>query len=502
MNELPDSYLIPEEDLPEMHEEEVAYTVSRGPSIRELTSMCRNGEIDEALRFALEEYELKPDNLWTQRALSWPLYYAIRRDAEQRRDSLFQHLDRLASLQHITVADDYRIFENILWFLADYVKGMTVPSPMNREPWQHGVLYRLFSFLRRYSFPPSKGYTYLLTAFKDFRSWPGMKDFIDWWNLDNLLQEDYEEFHTEEGRSVMSVAEQVYCAYARALLQRRERDGLEEFIPRLDALAREHPEMTFPSYFSVRLKMKAGSQKLQTMKEALAFVARRRSDYWAWQLLADLFDEGSEEQVACWLRALSCKGREEMKDSLRRKVAWNLGKVKPEEFDFRALADSVDWERITDFMLMNLADEALAVVTYINREKHWAGIVYGVEKKGIIPFQKIPAAILSSLSEGSLLRISYNEAAPGKIQVHKVSSASENGVDLPYVKEVEGRLAHMPGKGFGFVRTGDASYFVMPSLMQRKSIDDGAEVKATVALTYSPARRAWSWTTLRLASAK
>ena len=46
-----------------------------------------------------------------------------------------------------------------------------------------------------------------------------MVEFFEWWNIDNLMPEDYQPFKMYNGKKIMSLAEQAYIAYSKALLK-------------------------------------------------------------------------------------------------------------------------------------------------------------------------------------------------------------------------------------------------------------------------------------------
>lgn len=46
-----------------------------------------------------------------------------------------------------------------------------------------------------------------------------MADFFDWWNLDNLTQEDYTSYVNQKGQKMMTLAERAFIANSKALLK-------------------------------------------------------------------------------------------------------------------------------------------------------------------------------------------------------------------------------------------------------------------------------------------
>ena len=110
---------------------------------------------------------------------------------------------------------------------------------------------------------PSEAYSFIYKAFhKGYQNWSNYLTFADWWNFDNLRSEDYlkEEF---KDKKMMSIAEQAYIAYSKKLLegealdpfgQQRaiDKEKIQSFLPKLDALIDKHPNYQYPPYFKAK----------------------------------------------------------------------------------------------------------------------------------------------------------------------------------------------------------------------------------------------------------
>lgn len=53
-------------------------------TIRDITAMCKAGNLTEAYELAKANYEESPSNIWTQRGVGWVIYYLIKEDVETR----------------------------------------------------------------------------------------------------------------------------------------------------------------------------------------------------------------------------------------------------------------------------------------------------------------------------------------------------------------------------------------------------------------------------------
>ena len=93
-------------------------------TVKEIISMCKAGQIQEAYDTAIADKEANPTNVWTQREVGWALYYLIKTDADSSNyDSLLKHLNELKTLDLLTANEDNTIFESVLFSVGKYIKN-------------------------------------------------------------------------------------------------------------------------------------------------------------------------------------------------------------------------------------------------------------------------------------------------------------------------------------------------------------------------------------------
>lgn len=212
-------------------------------TVKDITTMCRAGNVMEAYEIAQADLNASPQDIWTQRKMGWALYYMLKMDVEYKDSSAFiNHVEELMNLDLLTITSDSLIFDNVLWKIAEFIKN--IPSESVNEE-----MDKLFSLLRNFTFTPSKGYSYLLKSCLHLETWAHLVEFFEWWNLDNLLPDDYQQFKLENGRKIMSLAEQVYIAYSKALLRQNDKNKIHEFLPKIEKLMEDNPSMIYPGYF-------------------------------------------------------------------------------------------------------------------------------------------------------------------------------------------------------------------------------------------------------------
>lgn len=486
-------------------------------TIKEITTKCKAGEIEEAYEIALQDWHNSPDDVWTQREVGWALYYMIKNDVENKqKDALYTHLDKLGELDLLDLTGDRLIYENVLWKLAEFVKNIQVED--------FATISEFFVKIQGYTFLPSRPYSLLLQNGIKFEGWNQLADFIDWWNLDNLLPEDYEQFKLENGRKVMALAERAYIAYSKALLKLGDQARITTFLPKIEALMDSHPEMLYPGYFCGKLLIAQGAGKEEALEKVVPFVRKKVSDFWAWQLMSDVYRDDPEKQMACLLRAVHCKTQETFLGKIRIRLAelfirnndlprakFHIDKVVacyagqgwkiPGQIQQWTLqpwlnttvtdsTDPFDYRPITDQLLFSGAEECYSVVTYVDSQTKRVALVYGVKKRMMMkygPWRLHP-------HEGMMLKLKYtpNGDTISIIGVEAVSSEPS----LPYLKIVSGKVDKRENNPFAFLKCGADRFFISPTIVKNNHFSGGETIRAIVAYDYNKKKEEWGWSVI------
>ena len=82
--------------------------------ITEITSMCKEGKLAEAYAAACQDMNTMPDNIWSQRAMFWALYYSAKADiAGNNLQNALSRLDEILNLSLIRTESDQIILNNV-----------------------------------------------------------------------------------------------------------------------------------------------------------------------------------------------------------------------------------------------------------------------------------------------------------------------------------------------------------------------------------------------------
>ena len=481
--------------------------------------MCKSGQVQQAYNLARADMEQQFP--WAQREMGWALYYLIKNDTETANyQSLVSHLDELKSLDQLTISEDNMLFENVLYKVAGYVKVSISPTGIDTS----AKLSKIFSTLREYTFVASKGYSFLLKSFIKCEGWREMADFIDWWNLSNLMAEDFVPYQIQNGRTILSLAEQAYNAKSKALLQLNDLGRIEEFLPQMDDLVENHPEMLYLGYFYGKMLLALGASVEDALRVIMPFVRRKITEFWVWRLLSDVFVHEPEKQLACLLRAVNCRTPENFLGRVRIKLAslyiqqnqldyakfqiekvtrcylsngWHL----PYEIDcwihqpwIQSVeangGNPINYMAITDEILCIGTEEAVAVVTQINDRLHKVAMVYGQEKS-------MKQKLRIKVKVGDVLKINFISDTNGRFRLLS-AHRSTLSTNLNYVKEVEGVIQKRDTQPYAFLKYGNERAFVSPNLVNANKVSNSELVKALVVYGYDSNKDRWNWICLRI----
>lgn len=484
--------------------------------VKDITTMCKAGQVQEAYDLAKADLAVMSADVWVQRAVGWALYYMIKADSDiGDYTKLLEHIDELKSLDQLSLANDYMIFDNVQFQIANFIRTRISLTDIEAS----SKLTTLFSKLKDYEFTSSKRHSYLLQTILKFENWSEMPNFFDWWNLDNLTPEDYTPYINQKGQKMMTLAERAFIANSKVLLRLNDLGRIEEFLPKLDNLMNNHTEMMYPGYFYGKLLLALGNNSDEALKVIIPFARKKATEFWVWQLLSDVFTNDEEKRLACLLRAVHCKTQETFLGKVRIKLATlyiNRGLLNCARFHIDAVTrcyasqgwrlpyeidcwihqpwlnsttpdgnDPIDYMSITDPILYNGAEECIAVVTYVNPNSHKAFIIYGKQKRAVQKFR-------FKVNAGATLKLHYMTDNQDRMKVLSSTTVTLTS-ELDYAKYVEGNIDKRDDKEFAFLKSHSINCFVPPNIVKMYDLKNGDKIKSLIVYDYNKKKDAWNW---------
>lgn len=484
--------------------------------------MCKAGHVAAAYDLARADCDAAPDNVWAQREMGWALYYMIKDDVERNdHQSFYTHLEELSQLSLLNVQDDAFIFDSLLWKFVDIIKQIPVDRTYEMD--------RIFSFLCNYTFASSVGYSVLLKQTLKFDTWNHLLDFFEWWNIDKLMPEDYHPFQMDNGKKVMALAEQAYIAYSKALLKLNDSDKIRGFVPKIEKLVDDYPDMMYPGYFCGKLLLAMGAEREDALNIVMPFVRKKKTEFWVWQLLAEIYKDDKDIQLACLLRAVHCRTQETFLGKVRMKLVsvyaqrrdyarakyhldlmtscyleqgWRLPYeaqswmretwVNTVQSD---ATDGLDYRQYTDAILARGANQSIAVVTYVDMTRRRASLIYGERKRVNVPLSNLGLKV----KDGTLLELKWFPGNDENIVVAAAKFADKDALKgVSYIRLIKGKISKRDNQAFAFVNGGDVQCFIKPEMVQKHNIRNNDEVTVLAALDYNKGKNSWNWTAVSL----
>lgn len=494
-------------------------------SAREITELRKAGKLKEAYEQACALLQANPHDIWVKRGMSWVLYEHLKAAANSDTASVFcLWLQELISLT--LPEDDKMIFDNVGWQI-----GKLTFSISKQEPINYSLINSLLELTKQMHFTkPSEVYSYLLKAFhKAFKDNSDYCSVIDWWGLNNLRRDDFQKERLPSGKEVISLAEQVYIAYAKHLLPvilptgetTVSKEKIEAFIPLLDELIEKQPQYQYPPYYKAKLLLATGDKR-NSLSSLLPFVRRKKNEFWAWDVLSEAFPDDEEKQIACYCRALQCHVSGEFLVNIRQRLArWLVRQqmyreAKTEitllikarkENGWRISTEVEQWTKEPWFSLDPLksnkqfyqqratlansllyADvaEEYVIIEFVNESKKIANFIASDKKLGYFKYDRF----LPSLNIGDVVRVRFNGGSKeGFYNLHTLQLSDNLNIKEEYCKTIEGQLQIPLGREFGFL----ADAFVHPSFIRKFRLKDKQQISALTMKSFNPQKRQWGW---------
>lgn len=279
-------------------------------TIKEITALRKAGQVEEALEAALQEFD-KNANKYTAGAVFWCYNDLIKGQSGEEFEANFQRMDEL--FQDYGSEDEYmsnameklcskqlpyakelndaveqakngtNITAQCREFILAYKAGEIDASLFNKLGWaiyyaikqtpktQSGdALKQMLAVYCKLDLPrPSNLHSRILGEVikieRDNAPLLRIRDFVTLWGLENLQEDDWEQYRTDDGRTLPSLVEKLASVYTKELIT----DGVaasEEFSQLVDKALEAYPDSQNMPYVKARVLMSQGR-----MAEALVF---------------------------------------------------------------------------------------------------------------------------------------------------------------------------------------------------------------------------------------
>lgn len=496
-------------------------------SSKEITTLRKEGKLEEALQLANQALEAEPENIWNKRAAAWVYYEYLKKYAQPDSFELFQeNLNKLNDLK--LPENENMVFDQSAWQIFKMVNSLQKIEPIDFKK-----INTIFKTIKEFHFTkPSQAFTKVYQAFhKGHKNWSNYLEFADWWNFENFLPEDF--ISEKVGKVTYTpIAEQAYLAYSKKLSSDKESaafhlsknentEKINNFLPQLEKIIKEYPQFTYLPYFKAKLLLGIGNTK-ELPSEFIHFAKQKRNDFWVWNLMADFFSDDKDLQFSCYCKALSTnapntylvKVRKIFADRLIQKELFN--EAKTEINNIIETRNSQKWKIppvISDWtkqawyktaetfknnkalyskylnkaeeILFNHIPEELIAVEFVNKNKGMLNFVIDENKYGYFNYSRH----IDNPKIGDLLSVRFN--GPIKNGSCKIITLKkvEGALPIPAIKDFSGPIKLVDPLKFGFVNNN----YVDLNLIKSKDIKKGQIITGKAILSFNKKKNEWGW---------
>lgn len=499
-------------------------------NLKEIVDLCKGGQAAEAYDESRRQLALNPEDRYARVGASYAIKSLVESAvASGNDDTALRLLDEYADL-HLEEIDEQEMNNRLVWAVRSLIlswkeRGVSAARQM-----------ALLDAIKQINFlKPHRYYSVLLDSFLKLRDeqgnpWPGIPMFVEWWGLENLLEEDYKRTLLTNGQSMPSLAERAYSATLKALAAEvaagRMLPQAESFVQDLDVLEQIHPEYSGILYQKAHL-LKAMGRKSEALDAARAFVRKRPNEYWAWSALGDVA-ETEEARAACYCRALQCRVDPAFQGKVRYKLAVSMYALGQLEFARREF-DKVDklytqrgWHlpgnlegimaqqwyqqtppaesnrafytamapRAEQYLNADVPETAVLISNY-NPQKNTAGYVTADRKRGFFFTKNLPA----QFANYQIYYVRF-EGEPAEGKGAKVVSCRRADDITPFdgvfFRQIEAPVGLKPGQSFQFVE----DIYVDGNLL--RGIQPDTRSIITAVLYYNIKKDSWGWRAVRV----
>ena len=494
-------------------------------TFKDVMGLRKSGNVQEAYDKAIEYYHQNTDDVWAKRALAWCIYDGLKANASYDNHELF--MAKLAELKELDLPEDEGMFwNNVAWPINAFVRDCAKSQDVDKE-----IFDQVFENIKDYHFPkPSREYSVILNAFLSIKEWDGICAFCDWWGFDHFRTEDYECEVMSNGKKMpISLVESAFIAYAKALIDKDDKEAMAGFVPKLQELAERYPKMQYPNYYLGKLLLASGNDRQEAVAALLPFVRKKQSEFWAWQVLAEAFNEDDDKRMACLLRAAHCNTQEQYLVGIYLSLAkafkhlkyladarFYLDKYCQVKADAQMtfskdasalLSESwyndvagekpsynLDYIAITNELLFADVPETEAVVTFVNKDKKMATVVYGKKKEGFFKYDRF----IKKLNSGDGLKVRVQEVSSDGFMKLFSAKVSDAPITSDFCRTATGSVSSNTAKTAYFLKSEEESFYIPTNLVSKLQLVVGEPISAVVLYSYNKKRGEWRWSCMKV----
>jgi tetratricopeptide (TPR) repeat protein len=280
-----------------------------------------NQELTQRFSGELKEIDISPSDAVLTKSVNYALSISDPSKASLNKAKQLskqgQHKEAIQLLQQALAAspNDRNIHDNLGWEYYRLAKPIFSQDNINTFP----AKKILSDYIRLENERPSILHSLFLrfadklVGSNDFN----LVSFLQYWDLKNLREEDYERFVADDGKSFPSIAEKVIQHGAKGALNSNNLDHANYILPFVDSLIIRFSENQWLTYYKAKLLNAIGKHE-EAVEFSIKVVKNKPNDFWTWGLLGSILSHiNIDEAFSCYCRALSCRTDDKFLTGLR-----------------------------------------------------------------------------------------------------------------------------------------------------------------------------------------
>jgi len=518
----------------------------------EVTTLRKSGNLQGAYELGLRNFEANPTDVWAKRDLGWVYFEYLKENINNVQ--IFVNVLKAFSALDMDINTEDMIFLNIYRQIYKFIQAYEEYNSLSDNI---ALLTELFTILSNFE---KKINPVGLMSLNEARFWLGKsihvalkedKDsyitFIDWFKLENLGGKSFEEYKTEEGKTLMSQGEQMIHRYLKKLIEQDKQNLLMEpdhdrivhlinYLEKNIVVRKKEFHKKWNNYWLAQLYKTLGNNE-KALYHLKQFVRENETFSWAWEKLTYFYEENQDI-----IFAFLCKGASTNEpNSLKGKIFEQLIPffLEKNEFDIaKTLVNTYlesreeNWTSKEEISILRNASwfetakkinlnkvllenskaamdyifndvpEFPILVTHINRERNIINFVFEKKTneygKG---FFKLPrGSRLPQIDKVYLAKL-HNQDDGERFKCISLSKNKLNQ-ETPFIREFEGVLEIQSGNSFGFIRS-TKDIFISPALVKLHKLSEKFDSKPlkltlTAKIDFNRKKNSWGWSAIEI----
>ena len=145
----------------------------------------------------------------------------------------------------------------------------------------------------------------------------------------------------------------------------------------------------------------------------------------------------------------------------------------------------IDYIAITNEILGEKTEEAIAIVTYVDPNSQKVAMVYGYEKR-------MSQRLRFKVGVGATLKLNFVLESNGKQRILNAGKCKFPS-DLTYAKVVKGTIKRKSDWPYAFLHYGDNKAFVAPPVTNKYGVKEGETVQCLIVYDFDKKKNSWNW---------